>query len=89
MRSSNSTFWVELATAGELDAKLSLENDKLSRGELDLTPWLTAGEELSEAEPGMRRDNAGMLCRGALTGGNEVAGENASSADRFAPGFGT
>ena len=36
MRSSGSAFWTELFTAGELDAKLSFENGKLSRGELDL-----------------------------------------------------
>ena len=88
MRSSGSAFWVELVTAGELDAKLSWENGRLSRGELDLTPWLTAGEVLSGAELGMLRDNAGVLRRGALIGGNEVVvGENASSAERFAPGF--
>ena len=82
MRSSNSTFWVELFTAGELDAKLSLENGRLSKGEPDLTPWLTAGDEV---EPGMLRDNAGVLRRGALMGGKEVVvKENASSAERFA-----
>jgi hypothetical protein len=85
MRSSNSTFWVELFTAGELDAKLSLENGKLSKGEPDLTPWLTAGDD---AEPGMLRDNAGVLRRGALMGGKEVVvGENASSAERFTLDF--
>ena len=88
MRSSVSAFWVELATAGELDAKLSLENGKLSRGEPDLAPWLTAGEELTGVDTGMLRDNAGVLRRGALIGGKEVeVGENASSAERFAPGF--
>jgi hypothetical protein len=35
----------------------------------------------------MLKDNAGMLRRGALVGGNEGVGENASSAERFAPGF--
>jgi len=85
MRSSNSAFWVVLFTAGELDAKLSLENGRLSKGEPDLTPWLTAGDE---AEPGMLRDNAGVLRRGALIGGKAaVVGENASSAERFAPDF--
>ena len=40
------------------------------------------------AKLGMLRDNAGVLRRGALIGGNEVVvGENASSAERFAPGF--
>lgn len=88
MRSSDSVIWVELGTAGELDAKLSLENGKLSKGELDLTPWLTVGDELSETEPGMLRDNVGIFLRAAFTGGNEeVVGENASSAERFAPGF--
>ena len=75
-------------TAGEFDAKLSLEKGRLSKGELVLTPWLTAGEEFNEVEPGMLKDNAGMSRRGALIGGNEeVVGENASSAERFAPGF--
>ena len=79
---------MELVTAGELDARLSLENGRLSKGEPDLPPWLTAGDELSDVEPGMLRDNAGVLRRGALIGGNEqVVGENASSAERFAPGF--
>lgn len=88
MRSSNSAFWVELFTAGELEARLSLENGRLSKGEPDLTPWLTAGDELTDAEPGMLRDNAGVLRRGALIGGNEVVvGENASCAERLAPGF--
>ena len=87
MRPSDSATWMELVTAGELEAKLSLENGRLSKGELDLTPRFTAGDELSEAEPGMLRDNAGMLRRGALVGGSEVVGENASSAERFAPGF--
>ena len=88
MRSSDSAVCVEQITAGEFDAKLSLENGRLSKGEFDLTPWLTAGDEFSEAEPGMLKDNVGMLRRGALVGGNEEAvGENASSADRIAPGF--
>jgi hypothetical protein len=88
MRFSGSAFWVEPVTAGELEARLSLENGKLSKGEPDLTPWLTAGEEFIGAEPGMLSDNAGVLRRGALIGGNEVeVGENASSAERLAPGF--
>jgi len=72
MRSSNSTVWVELFTAGELDAKLSLENGRLSRGEPGLTPWLTAGDE---AEPGMLRDDAGVLRCGALISRKEVGRE--------------
>lgn len=75
-------------TAGELDAKLSLENGKLSRGEPDLTPLLTAGEEWTGTETGMLRDNAGGFRRGALIGGNDVeVGEKASCAERLAPGF--
>jgi hypothetical protein len=79
---------MELFTAGEPDARLSFENGKLSRGEPVLTAWLTAGDEPSEPEFGIHRDNAGVLRRGALMGGNEVVtGENASCAERFAPGF--
>lgn len=38
--------------------------------------------------PGILGDNASELRRAALVGGNDVAvGENASSAERFAPGF--
>jgi len=70
---------VELLATGEPDAKLSFENGELSGGEPDLTAWLTAGDEPSEPEFGMLRDNAGVLRRGALIGGNEVVtGENAS-----------
>ena len=88
MRSFDSAFLVELATAGELDARLSLENGKLSRGEQDLTPWLTAGDELTGRDPGMFSDNAGVLRRGALMGGKVVElGEKASCAERLAPGF--
>lgn len=79
---------MELATAGELDAKLSLENDRLSRGEPDLTPRLTAGEELWGTETGILSDSAGVLRLAALTGGKDVeVGEKASSAERFVLDF--
>ena len=53
-----------------------------------MTPWLTAGDKFSEAEPRMLKDNVGMLHCGASVGGNkEAVGENVSSADHFTPGF--
>jgi len=64
VRPSGSVVWVELAMAGKLNAKLSLENGGSSEGEPALTRWLAAGDEPIEVEPGMFRDNAGMLRHG-------------------------
>jgi hypothetical protein len=88
VRSSGSVFWVEPFSTSELNTKAISENGRLSRGGPDLTPRSPAGDELSKAEPWMFVGDASALRRGALKDKNGgVAGGNASSAERFAPGF--